>query len=98
MAVEGLGYLVEAIIRNSSMNRVEEDSQGSLSTEDKLLLSRFVKILNTHHSVLEGLLNENNSSRYGVHVFPPKKPRGKGAHIQSNLRSKDFEDIASFMR
>ena len=52
----------------------------------------------TYHSVLEGLLNENNSSRYGVHVFPPKKPRGKGVHIQSNLRSKDFEDIASFMR
>jgi hypothetical protein len=47
--------------------------------------------------VLEGLLNENNSSCYGVHVFPPKKPRGKGVHIHSNLRSKDFEDIASFM-
>ena len=50
------------------------------------------------HSVLEDLLNENNSSRYGVHVFPPKKPRGKGVHIQSNLRSKDFEDIDSFVR
>ena len=45
--------------------------------------------------MLEGLLNENNSSRY---VFPPKKPRGKGVHIQSNLKSKDFEDITSFMR
>ena len=28
-------------------------------------------------------------------IIPPsKKPRGKGVHIQSNLRSKDFEDIA----
>jgi hypothetical protein len=50
------------------------------------------------HNVLEGLLNENNSSLYGVHVFPPKKPRGKGVHIQSNRRSKDFEDIAIFVR
>jgi hypothetical protein len=44
------------------------------------------------------LLNERNSSHYGAHVFPPKKQRGKGVHIQSNLRSKDFEDIAIFMR
>jgi hypothetical protein len=47
--------------------------------------------------VLEGLLNEN-SSRYGVHVFPPKKPKGKEVHIQSNQRSKDFEDIDIFVR
>jgi hypothetical protein len=37
------------------------------------------------------LLNERNSSHYGAQ-------RGKGIHIQSNLRSKDFEDIAIFMR
>jgi hypothetical protein len=48
--------------------------------------------------VLEGLLNENNSSCYGVHVVPSEKPRGKGVYIQSNLRSKDFEDIAIFVR
>jgi hypothetical protein len=48
-----------------------------------------------HPSVLEGSLNENNSSHYGVHVFPP---RGKGVHIQSNLRSKDLKDIVNFMR
>ena len=45
--------------------------------------------------MLEGLLNETNSSRFGAHVFDPRKPRGKGVYIQSNLRSKDFEDIAS---
>jgi hypothetical protein len=50
------------------------------------------------HSVLEGLLNENNFFRYGVPVFPPKKPIRKRLHIQLNLRSKDFEDIANFMR
>jgi hypothetical protein len=48
--------------------------------------------------VLQGLLNENISSCYGVHLFPPKKSRGQGVHIQSNLRSKGFEDISGFMR
>ena len=52
-------------------------------------------ILPRSHSVLECLLNANNSSRY---VFPPMKPRGNGVHIQSNRRSKDFEDIAIFVR
>ena len=37
-----------------------------------------------HHSVLKRLLNENNSFRYGVHIFSPKKPKGNGVHIQSN--------------
>ena len=32
------------------------------------------------------------------HAFLPKKPRGKGDHIQSNQRSKDFEEIAIYMR
>lgn len=46
-AQEGIGYLVDAILSNSSMKRGEEDRQESLSTEDKLLLSRLVKIINT---------------------------------------------------
>ena len=47
--------------------------------------------------MLEGLLNEKNSSCYGTHVFLSKKPRGEWVYNQSNLRSKDFEDIAIFL-
>jgi hypothetical protein len=68
--------------------------KGGRKVSIKLLRSA---VLWTIHSVLEGLLNENNSSRYGVHVFPIKKPRGKGVHNQSNQRSKDFEEIAIFV-
>jgi hypothetical protein len=46
---------VEAILRNSSMKRVDQESESSLSSEDKLLLSRLVKIINTP--------DEQNSAR-----------------------------------
>ena len=38
---------MDAILSNSSMKMGEEDSKESLSTEDKLLLSRLAKIINT---------------------------------------------------
>ena len=46
----------------------------------------------------EGLLNKKDPPSQGSHVMYPKKLRGKEVHIQSNMRSNDFEDIAIFMR